>query len=114
MGTDQGDLSGARPPRPATRVRAPSPIDAQRQPVVLTRAVRAWSFACLSGLLGLVTAALWRDERRAELVSMVGSEASKQEREQAVTLLVIGTFVVLGLVLLLVLRFAPRGLLPER
>ena len=64
MGTDQGDLSGARPPRPATRVRAPSPIDAQRQPVVLTRAVRAWSFACLSGLLGLVTAARLRSTLR--------------------------------------------------
>lgn len=83
----------------------------------MTRSVSAWSFACLSGLLGLVTAALWRDERRAELVTMVGSEASKQEREQAVTLLIVGTFVVLGLVLLLAALLTarlPKGGKPTR
>ena len=83
----------------------------------MTRSVSAWSFACLSGLLGLVTAALWRDERRAELVSMAGSEVSQQEREQAVTLLIIGTFVVMGLVLLLASLLTarlPKGGKPAR
>ncbi len=83
----------------------------------MTRAVSAWSFACLSGLLGLVTAALWRDERRAELISMAGSEVSKQEREQAVTLLIVGTFAVLAVVLLLTALLTarlPKGGKPAR
>lgn len=83
----------------------------------MTRAVSAWSAACLAGLLGLVTATLWRDERRAELVSMVGKDVPAPERDQAITLLIVGTFVALGLVLALATALTarlPRAGLPAR
>lgn len=97
-----------RPERPPTRVREPSPIDAQEQPASLRRALATWRAACLSGVLALVTAALWRDERRAELIQALGPDVDKADGEQAVTMLVIATFVVLVVLLLLVALLVGR------
>lgn len=97
-----------RPERPPTRVREPSPIDAQRRPVGVTRTLAVWKASCLSGVLALVTAGLWRDQRREEMTEVLGSNVDKADGEQAVTILIIATFVVLALLLLLTIILAAR------
>lgn len=89
-----------RPERPPTRVRATSPIDAQRRPVTLTRAMAMWRGSLLTGVLAIVTAALWREDRRSELVESLGPSISTGDAEQAVTILVVGTFAALGVLLI--------------
>ncbi|WEV78370.1 hypothetical protein O9K63_00840 [Janibacter cremeus] len=117
MGTGMDEEHDGRPERPPTRAREPSPIDAQRQPVPMRRSLAVWRTACLVGVLVLVTAALWRDDRRAELIAALGPEVADADGEQAVTLLVVATFAVLALLLLLTMilvgRLA-RGGVPTR
>ncbi|WP_338751085.1 hypothetical protein [Janibacter alittae] len=103
-----------RPQRPPTRIRDSSPIDAQRRPPGLTRALSVWKAGYLSGVLALVTAALWRDERHDELAAVLGPDVGEADGEQAVRLLIIATFavlvVLLTLTILLAIRLAHGGL----
>ncbi|NYF97315.1 hypothetical protein [Janibacter cremeus] len=106
-----------RPERPPTRIRESSPIDAQRRPAGLTRALAVWKAGYLSGVLALVTAALWRDERHEELTAVLGPDVDKADGEQAIRLLIIATFAVLVVLLaltILVTTRLPHGGLPTR
>lgn len=97
-----------RPERPPTRARETSPIDAQRRPVGRTRALTLWKASYLSGVLALVTAALWRDERREKLTESLGTGVDAADAEQAVTILIVATFAALVVLLVLTIILAGR------
>lgn len=97
-----------RPERPPTRVREASPIDHQRQPVGMTRALSVWRASCLAGVLALITAGLWRDGRHRELTDVLGPGVDAADGDRAITILVIATFAVLGVLLLLTVLLVGR------
>lgn len=116
-GSGTNDDFEDRPERPPTRLREASPIDAQRRPASLTRTLAVWKAGYLSGVLALVTAALWRDERHEELTAVLGPGVDAADGDQAVTILIIASFAVLVVLLVLTIIFAgrlARGGLPAR